>query len=67
MDCGKVCNHVTHYITNEMILEWGAPHVPIYSGIVSEDKPKGFKMAKRIILVYQNDGKGDPVIPKSNA
>ena len=54
-DCGSKCNHVTHKITREMLLEWSAPHEPIHSGIVMEDSD--YKKNKgRIILVYKHQG-----------
>ena len=52
-DCGKQCNHVTNYITQEMLLEWSYPYTPIYSGVVAEN-PKG-SMDRRIIVVFIND------------
>lgn len=57
-DCGKSCGHVTDHISYEMILEWSSPHVPIYSGIVTErydEKRKGKDSTQRIILVYKTE------------
>ena len=54
-DCGKSCNHVTHQISYDKLLEWSSPHKPIYSSIVQEkmDGKKNFDSSRRIILVFQ--------------
>ena len=49
-ECGPRCGHKTHNITYKQLLEWSAPHVPISSLVVAEDR--GAKM-RRIILVYR--------------
>jgi 2-polyprenyl-3-methyl-5-hydroxy-6-metoxy-1,4-benzoquinol methylase len=51
-DCGKLCNHATNHITNKKLLEWSAPHEPIYSGIIRE-KVNSFEFSRRILLVYE--------------
>ena len=48
-NCGKQCNHVSHHIKYETILEWSKPHVPIYSSIVAEENN-----SRRIIVVFSN-------------
>ena len=53
-DCGKVCNHVTHHITYEVLSKWCAPHKPIYRAIVTEGKSSGSK-SRRLIVVYKNE------------
>lgn len=53
-DCGKTCNHVTHHITNDVLMEWSAPHVPIYEGVIKEEHDtKGTVM--RTILVFKTE------------
>ena len=56
--CGTVCNHVTHYITQKMLLNWSYPYKPIHTAIVTEKEGKGKgKFDERIILVFINDRK----------
>ena len=57
-NCGETCNHVTHYITQKMLLNWAYPYKPIHTAIVTEKegKAKG-KFDERILLVFINDGK----------
>lgn len=55
-ECDTCNHHVTDHITYDMIMEWSAPHVPVYSGIVAEiHESAGEKMERRIILVYKPD------------
>ena len=49
-DC-EACNHATHNITHEMLLDWSDPHEPIHTVIVAEDRQSAFN--KMIILVYK--------------
>ena len=54
-DCGKSCNHVTHQIGYNKVLEWSSPHKPIYSSIVQEkmEGKTNFDSSRRIIFVFQ--------------
>ena len=55
-NCGGVCNHTTHYITQKILLNWSYPYKPIHTAIVTEKEGKG-KFDERILLVFINDGK----------
>ena len=49
---GKECNHVTHHILYDTLLEWSEPRVPIESLVVREEHDKKGH-PERIILVYE--------------
>lgn len=52
--CGESCNHVTNHITYDMLLEWSAPFVPIFSSIVIEKHNEQRGVGRRIIVVFDN-------------
>jgi len=55
-NCGETCNHVTHFITQKMLLKWSYPYKPIHTAIVAEKEGKR-KFDERILLVFINDKK----------
>mmetsp|Transcript_15587 Transcript_15587/g.33673 ORF Transcript_15587/g.33673 Transcript_15587/m.33673 type:complete len:263 (-) Transcript_15587:768-1556(-) len=60
-NCGKKCNHLTDNITYEQILDWSAPHIPIYSSIIQEKRDKNGKESirnkRRILVVFKPEDK----------
>jgi hypothetical protein len=55
-DCGRVCNHKSHHITLETILEWSAPYIPLHHTIIKESV--NGKRTRRILVVF-SDRKGN--------
>jgi hypothetical protein len=54
-NCGKVCNHHTHYINEETLLSWSGGRKPSVSIVVDEPTKEGATpspYSKRIIQVY---------------
>lgn len=64
-DCGKACNHKTHHITLDTILQWTAPYVPFHHSIIHEDgggsrEKKGHTAVKQIKQLPRNDDADGP-------
>ena len=57
-DCGRTCNHVSHFITLKTIEQWTYPYRPTHHTIIQEQNV-GTKTSSRIIVVYHHHNKNN--------